>query len=186
MLDLGSGTGNHAFPLSKLGYAVVGVERSEDMLGIARAKSVETGTQTNPLFRQGDIRTVQLHQQFDAALMMFAVLGYQLENSDVLSALKTARAHLQAGALFVFDVWYGPAVIHQGPSERIKVIPTRGGKILRVATSELDISRHLCRVTYHMWSFSDEGTVRETEETHMMRYFFPMELHCSWSVRALS
>jgi len=40
---------------------------------------------------------------------MFAVLGYQLENKDVLAALQTARQHVRPGALFIYDVWYGMA-----------------------------------------------------------------------------
>ena len=176
VLDLGSGTGNHAIPMSSRGYQVVGVERSQNMISVAQSKMAQGHVPGSLLFRQGDIRNVQLGRQFDAALMMFAVLGYQLENSDVLSALRTARAHLHTDGLFVFDVWYGPAVIHEGPSQRVKVIPNGERKILRAGYSELDVSRHLCRVTYRIWSFSGVSLESETEETHMMRYFFPMEL----------
>ena len=109
--------------------------------------------------------------------MMFAVLGYQLENKDVLAALKTARQHVRLGALFIYDVWYGPAVLHQRPSERSRVIPTADGKILRIASGQLDVSRHLCSVHYNLWQMSGKRIVSETEETHVMRYFFPLELH---------
>jgi hypothetical protein len=51
--------------------------------------------------------------------MMFAVLGYQGENDDVLAALKTAHRHARPGGLFLFDVWYGPAVLHERPSQRV-------------------------------------------------------------------
>jgi SAM-dependent methyltransferase len=176
MLDMGSGTGNHAFLMSSRGYQVVGVERSESMLRIAQSKLVRLHEQTGLRFCQGDIRNVELHDQFDAALMMFAVLGYQLENSDVLSALRTTRRHLQPGGLFIFDIWYGPAVLHEGPSQRVKLIPADGRKVLRAASSELDVSRHLCRVDYHLWSFAGTSLNGETEETHLMRYFFPLEL----------
>jgi hypothetical protein len=108
--------------------------------------------------------------------MMFAVLGYQLENRDVLAALRTARKHLHAGGLFIFDVWYGPAVLCQGPSERVKVIPTDRCQILRVASGELDIQRHLCKVSYRLWKIEGERLAGQTEETHRMRYFFPLEL----------
>jgi ubiquinone/menaquinone biosynthesis C-methylase UbiE len=37
VLDLGCGTGNHAFPLAGRGYEVVGVDCSENMLTQARA-----------------------------------------------------------------------------------------------------------------------------------------------------
>src|SRR5262245_4784257 len=125
VLDLGSGTGGHAIPLASRGYEVVGVERSSDMLAVAESKRSPALANGNPVFRQGDIRHTELGRQFDAALMMFAVLGYQLENADVLAALKTARTHLARGGLFLFDVWYGPAVLQQKPSQRVKVMSTR-------------------------------------------------------------
>ena len=54
-------------------------------------------------------------QTFDAAVMMFAVLSYQLSNQDVLSTLATVRRHLQVGGLFIADLWYGPAVLNERP-----------------------------------------------------------------------
>jgi len=176
VLDLGCGTGNHAIRLAQRGYEVVGVDRSESMLARARSKAPTCPSGGSAVFHQGDIRSVDLGQDFDAALMMFTVLGYQLENADVLSALKTAHRHLRTGGLLIFDVWYGPAVLHQRPSQHIKVIPIEGGKILRAASGELDVRRHICTVHYHMWKLEGERLVAETEETHSMRYFFAQEL----------
>jgi SAM-dependent methyltransferase len=177
VLDLGCGTGNHAFLVARRGYEVVGVERSESMLARARAKLASTRERADLEFHQGDIRSIDLRQRFDAAVMMFAVLGYQLENEDVLRALGTARRHLRPGGLFIFDVWYGPAVLHERPSQRLKVIPTADAKILRFASGEIDVQRHLCAVHYRIWRIApNHVVVAETEETHLMRYFFPMEL----------
>ena len=146
------------------------------MLAQARNKLTHAPTKPKLSYRAGDIRSVKLESEFDAALMMFAVLGYQLENKDVLAALKTARQHVRPGALFIYDVWYGPAVLHQRPSERSRVIPTADGKILRIASGQLDVSRHLCSVHYNLWQIAGERILSETEETHVMRYFFPLEL----------
>ena len=177
VLDLGCGTGNHAFPLAQLGYEVVGIDRSESMIAQARSKVANCLHNGRSAFYQGDIRSVDLQQRFDAALMMFAVLGYQLENSDVLSALRTARRHLSLGGLLIYDVWYGPAVLHQRPSERVKVIPTSDGQILRVASGAVDIRRHVCTVHYRVWQLEKARLVAETEESHPVRYFFPLELN---------
>jgi SAM-dependent methyltransferase len=179
ILDLGCGTGNHAIPLARRGYQVTGVDRSAEMLAHAREKAAvlqlpEAGAM--PIFVQGDMRSVDLGQQFDAVLMMFAVLGYQLANDDVLAALRTVRRHLIPGGLFICDVWYGPAVLSIRPSERVKVIPTTDGKLIRVTSGILDTFRHLCEVRYHLWRLSGNHVVSETEETHYMRYFFPQEL----------
>ena len=146
----GNGTGNHAFPLAGRGYEVVGVDCSENMLTQAHAKLTNTRTKLKLSFREEDIRSVKLPGQFDAALMMFAVLGYQLENRDVLATLTSARQNLRAGALLIFDVWYGPAVLHERPSERARVIAVADGKILRFASGKLDVSRHVCSVQINL------------------------------------
>lgn len=175
VLDLGCGTGNHALPLCRAGYQVVGVDCSEDMLAEARRKAVELGCR-EAVFHRADIRSLALKQVFDAGIMMFAVLGYQLENTDVLAALKTARSHLRDDGLLLFDVWYGPAVLTERPSQRVKVIPTADGQVLRVASGEMDARRHVCTVRYQLWELRQRRLVSCIEETHRMRYFFPLEL----------
>lgn len=176
ILDLGCGTGNHALPLARRGYEVVGVDRSADMLAHARIKAADPEMNGKATFCQEDIRGLRLGRHFDAAVMMFAVLSYQLENGDVLSALRGARRHLRVGGLLLFDVWYGPAVLRQRASQRVKVIPTPRGQILRVASGVLDIDRHLCAVHYRVWQFEREKLVADAEEHHLVRYFFPREL----------
>jgi SAM-dependent methyltransferase len=135
------------------------------MLAAARAKGVAE-------FRAGDIRTLDLDRTFDAALMMFAVLGYQVQDEDVTAALKTVRRHLRSGGLFLFDVWYGPVVVRQKPSSREKTI----GPIRRLASSDLDADHHVCTVRYRVSRFERRQVVEEAEENHQMRYFFPAEL----------
>jgi ubiquinone/menaquinone biosynthesis C-methylase UbiE len=75
-LDLGCGTGDHALPLAKRGYQVVGVDRSAGMLKSARKKAASGQVDGKPNFYHGDIRSFHVEQSFDASLMMFAVLGY--------------------------------------------------------------------------------------------------------------
>ncbi len=176
VLDLGCGTGNHALPLAEQGYEVVGVDRAPGMLESARRKAANGQIDGRAMFYEGDLRNIELEQSFDAALRMFAVLGYQLTNGDVLTALRTARKHVRPGGLLIFDIWYGPAVLRQGPSERVKLIPTESGQILRVASGELEIERHLCKVSYRVWRIEGDRLAGQTEETHWMRYFFPLEL----------
>lgn len=171
VLDLGCGTGNHAVPLAQRGYTVVGVDRSSAML--RRAEERASGA----TFANGDITRIDLGQKFDAVLMMFAVLGYQIANCDVRAALDTARRHLDLDGLLFADVWYGPAVLAQRPSDRVKVIDAPdGGQLIRAASSELDSRRDVCTVRYHLWRI-DAGQVRsEVREEHPMRYFFAPEL----------
>jgi SAM-dependent methyltransferase len=176
VLDLGCGTGNYAFPLWRRGYEVLGIERSASMLLQAKEKFGSVADQKKIRFQQGDIKTVQIGRRFDAALMMFAVLGYQLENADVLAALKSARQHLTEKGLLIFDVWFGPSVLHQRPTQRAKVSTINGEKVLRFSSSKLNVMQHNCSVNLRVWRLSGDRLLSETEEVHLMRYFFPQEL----------
>ena len=169
VLDLGAGTGNHALPLVRRGYAVTGVDLSTAMVEIARGKAREAGIEVD--FHQGDLRTTRLGREFDAALLMFAVLGYQRTDADVRTALRTARTHVRSGGVLVFDVWHGPAVLAEPPGDRHRLIRTPEGEVSRSASAELDVEAGLCTVRYEL-----EGSGRETRETHVMRFYFPGEL----------
>jgi SAM-dependent methyltransferase len=175
-LDLGCGTGNHAIELAQRGYEVCGVDRAEEMLAKAREKAQAVAPKGKISFYQDDLCRVDLSRYFDVALMMFAVLGYQKENHDVLAALTAARRHLLPGGLLLFDVWYGPAVLAQRPSDRVKRIAIEGGEILRSATGSLDVRHHLCRVRYDIWHMEKDRIIAKDREDHVMRYFFPLEL----------
>jgi SAM-dependent methyltransferase len=179
VLDMGCGTGNHAIPLARRGYSVTGIDRSPSMLQNAERKIL---TVVPPLeddqirFIEGDVRELNLKQNFDAVIMMFSVLGLQTTNGDVLSALQSVRKHLNPGGVFVFDVWYGPAVLTIRPSDRIRVIPIENGQVIRSASGSLDILHHLCGVHFHLWRLIDSQLINETNETQWTRYFFPQEL----------
>jgi SAM-dependent methyltransferase len=176
VLDLGCGTGGHAIPLARRGYAVVGVDRSAAMLARARTKASGWDGPAPPTFRAGDLRALDLGRKFDVALMPFAVLGYLGSNADLLAALRATRRHLRAGGLFICDVWYGPAVLRLRPGERIKVARQDQTVFLRVAKPTLDVSHQQCVVAYQLWRLERGTLVSEAEETHTMRFFFPQEL----------
>ena len=169
VLDLGCGTGNHAIPLARRGYSVSGVDLSAEMLEVAGRKAAEAGVELD--LHEGDVRSARVEGQFDAALLMFAVLGYQRTNDSVLATLRTARAHLRDGGVLVFDLWYGPGVLNDPPGERRRTIETPDGPLERTVSSSLDVRRQLCSVHYLL-----EGGRGDARETHVMRFFFPAEL----------
>jgi SAM-dependent methyltransferase len=175
LLDLGCGTGRHAVELANRGYEVVGVDLSEGMLERARRRAIDTAPGATTFVR-GDIQTIQLERRFDAVLSMFAVVGYQIGDDAVRATLANVRRHLEPGGVFIFDVWYGPAVIAMGPSERVKVVPTDGGDIERKAIGTLEAGVHVCSVKYELTQRRPGGTDATASEMHRMRYFFDEEL----------
>src|SRR5262249_49261042 len=170
VLDLGCGTGGHSAPLAERGYEVVGVDRSAEMLRRAN----ERGSRAR--FELADITELDLGETFDAVLLMFAVLGYQTTNAEVQAALASARRHLRPTGLLFCDFWYGPAVLVQRPSERIKIIDLPSGQVIRAASGDLDARYDVCVVRYHLWRLEDGNLQSQVREQHRMRYFFGPEL----------
>lgn len=175
VLDLGCGTGGHACLLAQRGYDVTGVDVSTEMLTLSRKKAQDLSSH-HPRFVEGDVRSLDLGRQHDAVVMLFAVLGYQTANRDVRATLKVCRQHLRPGGVLIFDVWYGPAVLATGPTERVRVVGAGERRVLRAASAVLDTRHHLCRVDYRVWLAGSTSPLVESEESHLMRYFFPLEL----------
>lgn len=176
LLDLGCGTGSHALTFATRGYDVVGVDRSDSMIAAAQRKADEASLPARVAFHTHDLRTTALRQEFDAVLMMFAVLSYQRTNADVRAALKTVRQHLRPGGLFIADVWYGPAVLTQQPGMAFKACPLPDGELLRTSRGKLDTRQHSCTVDFQIWRLHGDRLTARTQEHHQVRYFFPLEL----------
>jgi SAM-dependent methyltransferase len=120
ILDLGCGTGRHDLLLAKKGYAITGVDMSEEMLLIARSQQINSSTAQQLNFLHGDICTFRMDKKFNVAISLFHVMSYQTTNEDFYSALKTAKSHLVPSGIFVFDFWYGPAVLTDRPAVRVR------------------------------------------------------------------
>ena len=80
VLDAPTGFGRHALPLAKLGYHIVGVDRSDVQLAEARriAGKVEW-----PQWVRADFRELPFDEDsFDAVLCLFTSIGYRGEEGD--------------------------------------------------------------------------------------------------------
>ena len=174
VLDLGCGTGNHALRLAAQGYRVAGVDRSDEMLDIARVKAEEKSLPV--ALYHGDIKSVAIDQTFDAVILMFAVLGYQVTNDDLIQTLRNIRRHIRMGGLLIFDVWYGPAVLSQKPGERVSVVEGEDTTIIRLSSGVLDTLRHVCNVHFKVYKIEEGRLAGEATEVHRMRFFFPQEI----------
>ncbi len=178
VLELGSGTGIHASLLAEKGFTVHGVERSPEMLARSLALTENRPGAVGLTFTPGDIRDVRLNKQFDTVIALFHVISYQTTNDDVTAAFETARYHLNPGGLFIFDIWYGPAVLTERPAVRIKRMANDQAEITRLAEPILHPNENRVDVHYHVFvrNLIPSQTVSELKETHVMRYFFKPEI----------
>jgi perosamine synthetase len=170
VLDLGCGTGRHAVRLAERGYDVVGVDRSPSMLAVARAASPANAT-----FVEADMTELDLGRRFDAALILFAALGYETTVPSTIAALRVARRHLPDGGLLVFDIWYGPSVAMRPPTLRTKTVRSGAVEWTRRARPLHDPHSQSVRIAYEL-TRRDASGERRASETHTVRYFFPAEL----------
>jgi SAM-dependent methyltransferase len=177
LLDLGCGTGRHAISLAKK-YSVTGVDISDSMLAVARSCCPSEGGPTPSLhFFQGDIRAFRLNRHFDVIISLFHVMSYQTSNDDLMSAFTTARVHLKAGGIFIFDCWYGPAVLTERPVVRVKRLENERTQIIRIADPIMHPNKNRVDVNYTLWvRDKDSNTLEEIKETHEVRYWFMPEI----------
>lgn len=174
ILDMGCGSGGHLVQLAKRGYEVTGVDRSSEMLTLAKSKTHASG-QYVKLHHQ-DIRHLDLEIHFEAVIAMFAVMAYQISNSDLVLAFEAARRHLQPGGLFVFDCWFGPAVLVQKPVDRYKIVDEAETRLIRFAVPTLDLLNQTVRVDYNVIRLEGDRVLEEISESHLMRFLFPQEI----------
>ena len=95
----------------------------------------------------------------------------------MIAAFETARKHLKIGGIFIFDVWYGPAVLTERPTVRIKRMADDRTEVTRLAEPVLHPNQNLVKVKYHIFVRNlQTDLVSEVRETHEMRYFFEPEI----------
>jgi len=180
ILELGCGTGTHAALLAKEGYQEIhGVDLSTDMLRRAndRLSQIPPESALKLQFSQGDIRTIRLDKQFDAVISLFHVMSYQTTNEDLQAAFGTVKAHLKPGGVFIFDCWYGPAVLTERPTVRVKRLEDEEIVVTRIAEPVMHPNDNLVDVNYQVFiKEKSSNLVEEISETHRMRYLFKPEI----------
>ena len=172
ILDIGCGTGKHASLLQKLGYNIDGIDLSETMLDIAKSKF---GQIIN--FYNGDIRNFDLINKYDVIISLFHVLSYQVKNQDLEAAFKSVHKHLKEGGYFIFDCWYGPGVMNDPPSIRVRNMKDEDVEIIRISEPDLNYNNSTVDVNFKI-IINDLRTekVKILNERHPMRYLFKNEI----------
>lgn len=175
VLDAGCGTGEHSLRLAERGYRVTGVDRSLDMLDIARGKPQPSEGEVEWIHQ--DLQSLSLDRRFDVCGAFFAVLSFQISNLEMARALSNIRRHLNPSGLLLADLWYGPAVLSEGPENRLKILEASGKRILKYSTPELDAFHHTNVVHQHVIVLdSEDRQVAEIKESQTVRFWFPQEL----------
>ena len=82
VVDLGCGTGTLTELLYQKGYDCIGVDNSEEMLGIAMEKKVESGSEI--LYLHQDMRELDLYSTVGTVISVCDSVNYILEEEELL------------------------------------------------------------------------------------------------------
>lgn len=179
VLELGCGTGAHGIHMARAGVGVDGIDLSQEMLVAAeRRRAAEADEVSARLaFSAGDARTVRTGKIYDAVVSLFHVMSYQNRNEDLRATFQTAASHLAPGGLFLFDYWFGPAVLAQSPEVRVRRLEDESIRVTRIAEPEQRPEENIVDVNYTVLIEDKRTSYTETvAETHSMRYLFLPEI----------
>jgi SAM-dependent methyltransferase len=172
LLDIGCGTGVHAQYMTENGYQVTGVDLSAEMITQARNKNIP-----GAIFHEGNATTFNLNKKFDVVTSLFHVMSYQTTNEQARAMIHNACKHLHNGGLFLFDFWYGPAVLSEKPAVKIRRLENEELKVTRIAEPVLKLNENLVEVNFEL-NIQDKinNSSSVIRELHPMRYFFKPEI----------
>ena len=172
ILDIGCGTGKHLNFFKKDSFCVSGVDMSENM--ISEAKKYLQQEENLICAKASEF---QFDKKFDTIVSLFHVMSYQTKNKELEFFFKNVSEHLTEDGLFVFDFWYGPAVLSDPPVVRIKRLEDDDTKITRITEPTMRYNENIVDIHFEVLIEDKKTRISErVHETHSMRYFFLPEI----------
>ena len=102
VVDLACGTGSVTAILAKMGYSVLGVDMSEEMLTEAAMKVMDIDPM--PRFVCQKLQQLHLPRAVDMAVCALDSLDYITDPDDCKEAIRRVYKALNPGGIFIFDV----------------------------------------------------------------------------------
>ena len=109
--ELGAGTGNFTMKLAEVGFDMIGIDNSNEMLNVAmNKKDTHEALENNPFDKVSDImylcqdmREFELYGTVAAVISVCDSINYLLEDEDVVTTFKLVNNYLDPKGLFIFD-----------------------------------------------------------------------------------
>lgn len=101
VVDLGCGTGTLTQMLYKMGYDMIGVDNSQEMLSVAMEKRDREGSEI--LYLLQDMRELELYSTVGTILSVCDSINYILDEEELLEVFQLVNNYLYPGGLFIFD-----------------------------------------------------------------------------------
>ncbi|NLT09160.1 MAG: methyltransferase domain-containing protein [Ruminococcus sp.] len=102
LLDLACGTGSISEVMAGLGYDVIGVDNSDEMLGMAIEKKFDSGLNIQYLCQ--DMRKLDMFGTIDITICALDSINHLAGLNDVRKVFENVAFFSELGGLFIFDV----------------------------------------------------------------------------------
>lgn len=102
LLDLACGTGSISEGMARLGYDVIGVDYSEEMLGMAIEKKFDSGLPIQYLCQ--DMRNIDMFGTVDVTICALDSINHLGSLDDVRKVFQRVSLFAEPDGLFIFDV----------------------------------------------------------------------------------
>jgi SAM-dependent methyltransferase len=162
-LELAIGTGRVALPLCERGLTVAGIELSEAMVNVLRAKPGGNRIDTTI----GDMASATAPGEFDLVYVVYNSISNLLTQAEQVACFRNAARHLRPGGRFVIELWV-PDLRRLPPGAIAQPFHVSDQ---RASLDTYDVV-HQRVVSHHYWV--EEGNAGLCRSTH--RYIWPSEL----------
>ncbi len=171
LVDYGCGTGRHMQELHAIGYTVLGVDSSPEMLKSAQQRLGATTCLMAPEEFMASTRRV------DAGYSLFDVLSYQTDLPQLRQFFGGFTSKIATGGLVVAEAWHLPGMILQPPEPRLTNIELANGlTVTRAVTPRTDWLRSVVDLDLSIFHAKSQGLSETHGERHTLRAFTQLEL----------
>jgi SAM-dependent methyltransferase len=186
VLELGCGTGRILIPIAEAGTEIVGLDRSADMLAVARGKLAAHPPEVQRRARLvcGDMRDFDFAQRFRLVTIPYRAFLHNLTVVDQLRTLEQVRRHLADDGRLVLNVfdpsvrllaagrWSRPAEQHREFKH-----PRTGNRVAIREDFRYDLERQLVEGAFDFDELDASGQVVATTHGPLtLRYVFRFEM----------
>jgi SAM-dependent methyltransferase len=191
VLELATGTGRVLWPIAAAGFEIVGIDTSDVMLALARAKAAAETPEVRGRVRlhRLDMTSFHLDQSFRLAIVPFRAFQHLTTPVQQRLALRCVHRSLVPGGHFVIDLfdprleYCAPDVPSPNPERSVKDLNTGHTVVRRVLERINDPVRQLVTETYRIEELDEDGITLASEESSWtlrwatrqeMRYLFEL------------
>jgi SAM-dependent methyltransferase len=171
VLNLACGTGNTESDWAEEGYEVTGIDQSSEMIALAERK---TDPDLGVRYLVGDMRTIDLGEEFDLVCCLYDSLNYLTEPEDVQAFFERAAAHLVKGGCFIFDVATEANILDNFTST---TYTENTPDFAYIWENEYNLRSKICRSDFAFFYRDKEtGLFTRRTETHYQRMYTTRDL----------